>query len=52
MKNQTISRVIIQIGTRLNLIKEADKITVCNFTNNYYGDQQCCSVGQLRLKKK
>ena len=44
--------IIIQLGQRLLLIKQKESIHVCNFKDNYYGDQQCCKVEQLELNKK
>lgn len=52
MKNQTINQIIIELGQRLKLIKENEQIKVCNFANNYYGDQQCCELSQVRLSKR
>jgi hypothetical protein len=52
MKNQSINQIIIELGQRLKLIKEDQHIKVCNFANNYYGDQKCCEISQVRLSKR
>ena len=52
MKNQNLNQIIIELGQRLKLIKEDEQIKVCNFANNYYGDQQCCEISQVRLSKR
>jgi hypothetical protein len=44
--------IIIQLAQRLLLIKTEHNIQVCNFKDNYYGDQQCCSIEQVTLSKK
>lgn len=44
--------IIIELGQRLLLIKTKQRIQVCNFKDNYYGDQQCCAVEQINLNKK
>jgi hypothetical protein len=34
------------------LSKQKQSIQVCNFKDNYYGDQQCYTVKQTNLKRK
>jgi hypothetical protein len=52
VKNQKLNQIIIELSQRLKLIKEDEQIKVCNFANNYYGDQQCCDISQIRLSKQ
>jgi hypothetical protein len=44
--------IIIQLSQRLLLIKQKQSIQVCNFKDNYYGDQQCYAVEQIKLNNK
>ncbi|MFT5712482.1 MAG: hypothetical protein ACI9DQ_000886 [Glaciecola sp.] len=44
--------IITQLGQRLLLIKHKKNIQVCNFKDNYYGDQQCYSMEQIKLNTK
>jgi hypothetical protein len=44
--------IIIKLGQRLQLIKQKELIQVCNFKDNYYGDQQCCAIEQINLNTK
>lgn len=36
----------IKIGNKYVLVVEEKVIKVCNFSNNYYGDQQCYIVSK------
>jgi hypothetical protein len=44
--------IIIQLSQRLLLSKQKQSIQVCNFKDNYYGDQQCYTVEQAKLNDK
>ncbi|MDT0583214.1 hypothetical protein [Brumicola blandensis] len=46
-----MTKIILEINQRLLLIKQNKKIQVCNYKDNYYGDQHCCSVDQVKLKQ-
>ena len=51
-KERSMHDIIIQLSQRLLLIKQKDNIQVCNFKDNYYGDQQCCAIEQIKLNNK
>jgi len=51
MNLSTVNEVIIELGERLKLIKQKEQIKICNFANNYYGDQHCCDIKQIRLQQ-
>ncbi|MFQ3208381.1 MAG: hypothetical protein ACI9IT_002547 [Glaciecola sp.] len=51
-KEEIMYDIIIQLSQRLLLIKQKESIQVCNFKDNYYGDQQCCAVEQINLSSK
>ncbi len=44
--------IIIQLNKRLLLIKHKENVQVCNFKDNYYGDQYCCDAEKITLKDK
>ena len=44
-------KVILTISQRLILVKHDKKIQVCNYKDNYYGDQYCCQVEQLTFSQ-
>lgn len=44
--------IIIQLNKRLLLIRQKETVQVCNFKDNYYGDQYCCAVEQIKLNNK
>jgi hypothetical protein len=43
-------KIITKLSHRLLLIKQNKKIQVCNYKDNYYGDQHCCSVEQIKME--
>lgn len=46
-----MTQIIIQLSQRLLLIKQNKKIQVCNYKDNYYGDQHCCAVDEVKLNQ-
>ncbi|MFW8590525.1 hypothetical protein ACOI22_06980 [Glaciecola sp. 2405UD65-10] len=42
---------IIQKAANWVVVKQASETKICNFTNNYYGDQQCYVVKTHASKK-
>jgi hypothetical protein len=39
-----MTQLLFILKARLLLVKKNKRVLVCNYTDNYYGDQHCCEV--------
>lgn len=51
LTNQNIKSITLS-DNKLSLVKEGNALKICNYANNYYGDQQCITVNSQNMFNK